>query len=89
MTSSGFTFIEVLIALVIAALLLFFVTGIAGRVFCGYFCFQTLWTDLYLLIERLVQGDRVARIRLDHAPWTVNKLLRKVATHALWPSGPA
>jgi cytochrome c oxidase accessory protein FixG len=70
--------------LVIAALLLFFVTGIAGRVFCGYFCFQTLWTDLYLLIERLVQGDRVARIRLDHAPWTVNKLLRKVATHALW-----
>ncbi len=70
--------------LVIAALLLFFVTGIAGRVFCGYFCFQTLWTDLYLLIERLVQGDRVARIRLDKLPWTTEKLLRKGATHALW-----
>jgi len=68
----------------IAALLLFFVTGLAGRVFCGYFCFQTLWTDLYLLIERLVQGDRVARIRLDKAPWTAGKLMRKGGTHLLW-----
>jgi len=70
--------------LMIAALLLFFVTGIAGRVFCGYFCFQTLWTDLYLLIERLVQGDRVARIRLDKAPWDLNKVSRKLMTHVLW-----
>ncbi len=70
--------------LMIAALLLFFVTGIAGRVFCGYFCFQTLWTDLYMLIERLVQGDRVARIRLDKAPRSVGKLLRKGTTHLLW-----
>jgi cytochrome c oxidase accessory protein FixG len=70
--------------LLIAALLLFFVTGIVGRVFCGYFCFQTLWTDLYMLLERLVQGDRVARIRLDKSPWKANKLLRKAATHALW-----
>ncbi len=70
--------------LLIAALLLFFVTGIAGRVFCGYFCFQTLWTDLYMLIERLVQGDRVARIRLDKAPWGAGKLLRKSLTHLLW-----
>ncbi len=70
--------------MMIGALLLFFVTGIAGRVFCGYFCFQTLWTDVYLFIERLVQGDRVTRIRLDKSPWNANKLLRKVATHALW-----
>ena len=70
--------------LVIAALLLFFVTGIAGRVFCGYFCFQTLWTDLYLLIERLVQGERVTRIRLDKSPWDLNKVLRKGLTHVLW-----
>jgi cytochrome c oxidase accessory protein FixG len=70
--------------LMIAALLLFFVTSIAGRVFCGYFCFQTLWTDLYLLIERLVQGDRVARIRLDKSPLGANKLLRKAGTHLLW-----
>ena len=70
--------------LVIAALLLFFVTGIAGRVFCGYFCFQTLWTDLYLLIERLVQGNRVARICLDQAPFGAGKLMRKGLTHLLW-----
>ncbi len=70
--------------LLVAALLLFFVTGIAGRVFCGYFCFQTLWTDLYLLIERLVQGDRVARIRLDKSPWSAGKFLRKALTHILW-----
>ncbi|MCO6414139.1 MAG: cytochrome c oxidase accessory protein CcoG [Thiogranum sp.] len=70
--------------LLVAALLLFFVTGIAGRVFCGYFCFQTLWTDLYMLIERRVQGDRVARIRLDKAPWSASKVLRKGLTHVLW-----
>ena len=70
--------------LLIAALLLFFVTGIAGRVFCGYFCFQTLWTDLYMLIERLVQGDRVARIRLDKGPWNANRIFRKGLTHLLW-----
>ncbi|VAW77308.1 Type cbb3 cytochrome oxidase biogenesis protein CcoG, involved in Cu oxidation [hydrothermal vent metagenome] len=70
--------------LLIAALLMFFVTGLAGRVFCGYFCFQTLWTDLYLLIERLVQGDRVARIRLDKSPLNANKFLRKLLTHLLW-----
>ena len=70
--------------LVIAALLLFFVTGIAGRVFCGYFCFQTLWTDVYILIERLVQGERVARIRLDKQAWNGEKILKKLSTHLLW-----
>jgi cytochrome c oxidase accessory protein FixG len=70
--------------LLIAALLLFFVTGLAGRVFCGYFCFQTLWTDLYILIERLVQGERPARIRLDKAPWSGEKVIKKTATHVLW-----
>ena len=70
--------------LVIAALLLFLVTGVAGRVFCGYFCFQTLWTDVYILIERLVQGERPARIRLDKLPWNLEKIGKKLATHALW-----
>ena len=70
--------------LVIAAFLLFFVTGIAGRVFCGYFCFQTLWTDVYLLIERWVQGERPARIRLDKQPWTPEKIRKKGITHLLW-----
>ncbi len=70
--------------LVIAALLLFFVTGIAGRVFCGYFCFQTLWTDVYVLIERMVQGERPARIRLDKMSWNPEKITKKLLTHVLW-----
>jgi len=70
--------------MMIAAFLLFFVTGIAGRAFCGYFCFQTLWTDVYLLIERLVQGERPARIRLDKMAWNRHKLFKKVLTHILW-----
>ena len=59
-------------------------TGLAGRVFCGYFCFQTLWTDLFLLIERKVQGDRVARMRLAKSPLSANKLLKLGLTHFLW-----
>lgn len=70
--------------LVIAAFLLFFVTGIAGRVFCGYFCFQTLWTDVFMLIERLVQGDRNARIKLHGGPWNTEKKLKMGLTHVLW-----
>ncbi len=70
--------------LVIAALLLFFVTGIAGRVFCGYFCFQTLWTDVYVLIERIVQGERPARIRLGKQPWNFDKIRKIGLTHLLW-----
>ncbi|MDH5183512.1 MAG: cytochrome c oxidase accessory protein CcoG [Gammaproteobacteria bacterium] len=70
--------------LIIAAWLLFFVTGLAGRVFCGYFCFQTLWTDLYMLIERLVQGERPARIRLYKAEMSGAKAMKLGTTHFLW-----
>ncbi len=70
--------------LMIAAMLLFLVTGLAGRVFCGYFCFQTLWTDVYMLFERLVQGERPARIRLSKQPWGAEKILKLGTTHALW-----
>lgn len=70
--------------LIIGALLLFFVTGIAGRVFCGYFCFQTLWTDVFQFIERLVQGERNARIKLACGPWTGHKILLMAATWLLW-----
>lgn len=71
-------------ALIIFAWLLFFVTSVFGRVFCGYFCFQTLWTDLFMLIERRVQGDRGARIRLAAAPWGMEKILKLGLTHMLW-----
>ena len=70
--------------LVIGALLLFFVTGLAGRVFCGYFCFQTLWTDVFVFIERFVQGERNARMKLAQAPWSNEKALKIGLTHFLW-----
>ncbi len=70
--------------LILASLLLFFVTALFGRVWCGYACPQTVWTDLYILVERLVEGDRNERIRLDKSPWTIDKFGRKTAKHALW-----
>ena len=70
--------------LLIGAFLLFFVTGLAGRVFCGYFCFQTLWTDVFIFIERLVQGERNARIKLSQSDWTNEKIIKIGSTHFLW-----
>jgi len=70
--------------LMIAAYLMFFVTGLAGRAFCGYFCFQTLWTDIFVLIEHWVQGERPARIRLDKQPWNADKIRKIGLTHFLW-----
>ena len=70
--------------LFIAAILLFFVTGLVGRAFCGYFCFQTLWTDFFIWIERRLQGERPARIRLYRQPWDQEKILKVGGTHALW-----
>jgi cytochrome c oxidase accessory protein FixG len=70
--------------LVLAALVLFLVTSAAGRVWCGYTCPQTVWTDLMILVERFWQGDRNARIRLDKAPWGPVKLVKKAMTHLSW-----
>ncbi len=70
--------------LIIAAILLFFTSSLFGRLWCGYACWQTVFTDLFLYVERLWQGDRNARIKLDRAPWSVNKLVRKAGTHATW-----
>ncbi len=70
--------------LVLGAIGLFFVTSLFGRVWCGYACPQTVWTDLFMLVERWIQGDRSARIRLDKAPWSAPKIALKAATHASW-----
>lgn len=70
--------------LVIASLVLFLATALAGRVWCGYACPQTVWTDLMIAIERFWQGDRNARMRLDKAPWSFGKVWRKAATHFSW-----
>jgi cytochrome c oxidase accessory protein FixG len=70
--------------LVLAALTLFLVTSVAGRVWCGYTCPQTVWTDLMVAVERLWQGDRNARIRLDKEPWGIRKVFLKAMTHITW-----
>ncbi|HVY22175.1 MAG TPA: cytochrome c oxidase accessory protein CcoG [Steroidobacteraceae bacterium] len=72
--------------LVIAALTLFFVTAVAGRLWCGYACPQTVWTDVFVWMERLAEGKRQQRIKLDHAPWSFNKLWRKTFKQAMWIS---
>lgn len=70
--------------LILAALVLFLVTSVAGRVWCGYTCPQTVWTDLFIAVERWVEGDRNARLRLDTAPWTAGKITKKAIKHSLW-----
>jgi cytochrome c oxidase accessory protein FixG len=70
--------------LILGAFGLFLVTSIGGRVWCGFTCPQTVWTDLFMWVERLVEGDRGARIRLDRAPLGRAKLARKAAKHGLW-----
>jgi cytochrome c oxidase accessory protein FixG len=70
--------------LLVASFLLFLTTALAGRVWCGWWCPQTIWTDLYMLVERWVEGDRRQRIALDKAPWSVGKLFKKSLKHILW-----
>ena len=72
------------VLLFIAATLLFFVTSLVGRAFCGYFCFQTVWTDFFVWVEHLIQGERPARIRLYKQPWNTEKILKLGATHLIW-----
>ncbi len=70
--------------LVLAALALFLATALAGRVWCGYACPQTVWTDLMIAIEHFWQGDRNARMRLDKEPWGAAKIAKKGITHLSW-----
>lgn len=70
--------------MILASLVLFLVTSVLGRVWCGYTCPQTVWTDLYIWVERAFEGDRAARMRLDKAPLSFNKLWRKLGKHTVW-----
>ncbi len=70
--------------LMLGAFGLFLATSIGGRVWCGFTCPQTVWTDLFMWVERRIEGDRGARIRLDKAPLSRTKALRKGAKHAAW-----
>lgn len=70
--------------LVIAALSLFFFTALAGRLWCGYACPQTVWTELFLWIERKVEGDRNRQMKIDKGPMTAAKFRIKATKHVLW-----
>ncbi len=70
--------------LILAAVGLFLVTSLFGRVWCGFACPQTIWTDLFIAVERLVEGDRNKRLRLDQQPWTMGKVIKKVTKHSTW-----
>ena len=70
--------------LIIAAVGLFLVTSLFGRAWCGYICPQTVWTDLFVWVERIFQGDRQKRMQLDQSSFSFNKFWRKLATHLTW-----
>jgi len=70
--------------LLLGAVGLFFVTSLFGRVWCGYTCPQTVWTDLFMWVERLIEGDRNQRMRLDKAPSSLSKTGKKISKHGIW-----
>src|SRR5690606_13034083 len=77
-------FIYLTALLVISALGLFLFTAVAGRLWCGYACPQTVYTEIFMWIERRIEGDRVARMKLDRAPMSARKFARKAAKHLAW-----
>ena len=72
------------LVLLFFGVLLGMMTLIFGRIFCGYFCFQTIWTDVYTLIEETLEGSPNKRYALDKAPWTLKKTVIKLVKHLLW-----
>lgn len=70
--------------LVISALALFLFTAVAGRLWCGYACPQTVYTEIFLWLEKLAEGDRSARMRRDASPWNWDKVWRKAAKQGMW-----
>ncbi len=66
------------------ALLLAAVTSVAGRVYCGYFCFQTVWTDIFIWLEEKLEGPPSKRVKLDNAPWSFTKFRIKLIKHIAW-----
>jgi cytochrome c oxidase accessory protein FixG len=70
--------------LILSAVALFLVTALFGRLWCGYACPQTVWTDLFIWVETQIEGDRSARIRLVAQPWSADKIVKRVSKHAIW-----
>ena len=70
--------------LILAAVSLFLINALFGRLWCGFSCPQTVWTDLFIWVETRIEGDRNARIRLAAAPWTAGKIVKRVSKHTIW-----
>jgi len=70
--------------LIIAAFALFAATTFAGRIWCGYTCPQTVWTSIFMWLEQRTEGSRMQRIKLDQAPWSATKAVKKSLKHATW-----
>lgn len=70
--------------MIMGGIALFLVTSTAGRMWCGYSCPQTIWTDLFLAVERFFEGERNARIRLDKSKWNFDKIYKRVLKHITW-----
>jgi cytochrome c oxidase accessory protein FixG len=77
-------FIYLTALLVISAYGLFLFTTVAGRLWCGYACPQSVYTEIYMWMERKIEGDRVRRMKLDKSPWTFEKVWRKSAKQLAW-----
>ncbi len=77
-------FVFVALLLITAGLSLFFFTALAGRLWCGFACPQTVWTEVFIWIERWIEGDRAKRMKLDKGPWNAEKILRKSAKQIVW-----
>jgi cytochrome c oxidase accessory protein FixG len=77
-------FVYLALLLITLAVSLFFFTALAGRLWCGYACPQTVWTEAFAWIERTVEGDRRQRMKLDDAPWSAQKLGKKATKQFLW-----
>jgi cytochrome c oxidase accessory protein FixG len=77
-------FIYLTALLIVSAYALFLFTAVAGRLWCGFACPQTVYTEIFMWVERKIEGDRMARMRLDAAPMSTAKLLRKTAKQAAW-----
>ncbi len=77
-------FIYLALLLISAGLSLFFFTALAGRLWCGYACPQTVWTEVFLWMERWVEGNRNQQMKLDKSPWNAAKIGRKATKQFLW-----
>jgi polyferredoxin len=77
-------FVFLAMLLIIAGLSLFFFTALAGRLWCGYACPQTVWTEVFIWIEQWAEGDRNKRMKFDKSPWTAEKIRRRGGKHVLW-----